>query len=71
MKKLDYLKLNKKKNVWYDHGTGNRGTFIDFATQFSNCDVQTVLEKISKYVSGNSSKLSSQINTNNIKLPDA
>ena len=64
------FKVNRNKNVWYDHGTGDGGTLIDFATQYFKCDVQTVLEKISSYTSTNISKLTSGIVSNNSRSSD-
>jgi len=59
------FKINRNKNVWYDHGAGNGGKLIDFATQYFNCDVQSVVLKISAYASTNTGKLSPKIISNN------
>ena len=64
------FKINRNKNVWYDHGTGNGGTFIDFTVQYFKCDVQTALEKISIYTSTYASKLSRGITSSDINRLD-
>ncbi len=51
------FKIDRSKNVWYDHGTGNGGTVIDFAIQYFNCDVQQALQKLEMYVADNKLRL--------------
>ncbi|HUZ61069.1 MAG TPA: CHC2 zinc finger domain-containing protein [Hanamia sp.] len=41
------FKINRNKNVWYDHGPGKGGKLIDFAMEFYRCDVSEALQKIS------------------------
>lgn len=43
------FKINKNKNVWYDHGIGEGGSLIDFATEYYRCDVSEALQKISLF----------------------
>ncbi|MGN6212871.1 CHC2 zinc finger domain-containing protein, partial [Parafilimonas sp.] len=57
------FKIDRSKNVWYDHGTGNGGTVIDFVIQYFNCDVQQALQKLERYVADNKLRLL----TNNVK----
>jgi len=33
------FKVNKNKNVWYDHGLGKGGRLVDFATEYYRFDV--------------------------------
>lgn len=33
------FKLNKNKNVWYDHGLGKGGNLVDFSTEYCNSQV--------------------------------
>jgi hypothetical protein len=40
------FKINRKLNVWYDHGTGEGGDIIDFGTRFHHCDISTLLIKL-------------------------
>ncbi len=40
------FKVNRKKNVWYDHGIGKGGTVIDFGTLFYCCSVKEFLSKL-------------------------
>lgn len=40
------FKVNRKKNIWYDHGTGQGGTLIDFGILYHQCSVQELLEKL-------------------------
>jgi hypothetical protein len=43
------FKIDRHKNVWYDHGAGKGGTVIDFIIAFFNCDVAGALQKLSSY----------------------
>ena len=43
------FKIDRNKNVWYDHGAGKGGTVVDFAMQYFNCDVSSALQKLSSY----------------------
>lgn len=45
--KLASFKVDRKKNLWYDHGMGKGGNLIDFATLFHHCSVREFLEKLS------------------------
>lgn len=40
------FKINRKHNVWYDHGLGKGGNLVDFAVLYHNCSVKEFLEKI-------------------------
>ena len=40
------FKIDRKKNVWYDHGTGKGGTLINFGIQFYGCSLKEFLEKL-------------------------
>jgi len=41
------FKVNRQQNIWYDHGLGKGGNFIDFATMYHECSVKVLLEKLS------------------------
>ena len=43
------FKIDKSKNVWYDHGAGKGGTVVDFVMQYFNCDILGALQKLSSY----------------------
>jgi Toprim-like/CHC2 zinc finger len=43
------FKVNKNKNIWYDHGLGKGGKLIDFATEYYHCNVIEALNKISSF----------------------
>jgi hypothetical protein len=43
------FKLDKTKNIWYDHGLGKGGTLVDFATEYYSCNVSEALQKISSF----------------------
>lgn len=45
------FKINRKKNVWYDHGTGQGGNLIDFGLLYHNCPVNELLDKWSDNLS--------------------
>lgn len=40
------FKINRKQNVWYDHGTGQGGNLVDFGVLYHNCSVKELLEKL-------------------------
>jgi hypothetical protein len=40
------FKVNRKLNVWFDHGLGKGGSIIDFAMLYHNCSMKEVPEKI-------------------------
>jgi hypothetical protein len=41
------FKINRKKNVWFDHGTGQGGNLVDFGLLYHKCSVKELLEKLS------------------------
>ncbi len=41
------FKVEKSKNVWYDHGIGKGGRLIDFVMEKYRCDVSEALQKLS------------------------
>jgi len=41
------FKVNRNKNIWYDHGLGKGGRLVDFAMQYYQCDVAAVLQRFS------------------------
>ncbi len=43
------FKVNKNKNVWYDHGLGKGGKLVDFATEYYHCNISEGLQKISSF----------------------
>ncbi len=43
------FKVNKSKNVWYDHAPGKGGKLVDFVMEFYRCDVSEALQKISSF----------------------
>ena len=40
------FKIDRNKNVWYDHGAGKGGTAVDFVMQYFKCDVARALQKL-------------------------
>jgi CHC2-type zinc finger protein/Toprim domain-containing protein len=40
------FKVDRKQNVWYDHGNGKGGNLIDFGIIYHNCSVKEFLEKL-------------------------
>ena len=40
------FKVNKSKNVWYDHGIGKGGKLLDFICILNNCSVKEAMQKI-------------------------
>ncbi|MEP7377763.1 MAG: toprim domain-containing protein [Chitinophagaceae bacterium] len=49
--KIASFKVDRNKNVWYDHGTGKGGDIIDFGTLYHNCSIQELLKKLSTFKS--------------------
>lgn len=45
------FKINRKKNVWYDHGTGQGGNLVDFGLLYHNCTIKELLEKLNSNLS--------------------
>jgi hypothetical protein len=50
--KTPSFKVNKRLNIWYDHGEGRGGDLIDFGTQFHQCTIPELLNRLSQYRSG-------------------
>jgi hypothetical protein len=46
------FKVNKRLNIWYDHGEGRGGDVIDFGTKFHQCTIPELLNRLSQYRSG-------------------
>ncbi|HWJ27676.1 MAG TPA: CHC2 zinc finger domain-containing protein [Flavisolibacter sp.] len=46
VEKIPSFKINRKKNVWYDHGSGKGGSLIDFGIQFYGCSLKEFLKKL-------------------------
>ena len=44
--KIASFKIQRSKNVWYDHGIGTGGGLVDFVKQFYHSDVSEALQKI-------------------------
>ncbi len=40
------FKVNRKANVWYDHGIGKGGRLVDFGVLFYGCSVKEFLQKL-------------------------
>ena len=39
IEKTASFKVNRQANIWYDHGTGQGGNFIDFGVLYHKCSV--------------------------------
>jgi hypothetical protein len=44
--KTPSFKVNRHKNLWYDHGTGQGGDLIDFGTRYFKCSVSELLDRL-------------------------
>ena len=62
------FKVNKNKNVWYDHGLGKGGSLVDFAMEFYHCDVSNALQKIVSFHKQNN--LKNSVARSTIHLPE-
>ena len=43
------FKINKVKNVWYDHGIGKGGKLVDFVIEFHHINVSEALQQITSF----------------------
>lgn len=43
------FKVNRRLNLWYDHGEGRGGDLIDFGTSFHHCTIPELLERLSQF----------------------
>jgi hypothetical protein len=41
------FKVNRRKNIWYDHGLGKGGTLVDFGKLYYRCSVKQLLARLS------------------------
>ncbi len=49
VEKAASYKVNKNKNVWFDHGLGKGGKLVDFAMEYYRCSLSEALHKISSF----------------------
>lgn len=47
--KTPSFKVDRRKNVWYDHGTGKGGNLVDFGTLYFNCSIADLLRRLAGY----------------------
>src|SRR4051812_24505547 len=40
------FKVNRRLNVWYDHGIGRGGDLIDFGVLYHHCTIPELLQKL-------------------------
>jgi DNA primase len=40
------FKVDRKLNLWYDHGTGKGGTLVDFGIAYFNCTIKDLLLRL-------------------------
>lgn len=45
--KTPSFKVNRRLNLWYDHGLGKGGNLVDFATLYHGCTVAELLQNLS------------------------
>jgi hypothetical protein len=44
--KTPSFKVNRQRNVWFDHGSGEGGTIIDLGVKLFNCTYHELIEKL-------------------------
>ncbi|HVU93716.1 MAG TPA: toprim domain-containing protein [Puia sp.] len=44
--KTPSFKVNKRLNLWFDHGTGKGGDLIEFGTLYHHCTIPELLERL-------------------------
>lgn len=42
------FKVNRDRNIWYDHGIGKGGNLLEFGKLYFNCSFDEVLEKLNQ-----------------------
>ncbi|WP_127125410.1 toprim domain-containing protein [Pseudoflavitalea rhizosphaerae] len=47
--KTPSFKVDRRKNVWYDHGTGKGGTLVDFGILYYHCSIADLLQRLAGY----------------------
>jgi hypothetical protein len=47
------FKVNRVRNIWYDHGEGAGGNVVDFAMRYYKCDLSGAIERISSSITAN------------------
>jgi DNA primase len=52
IEKTASFKVNRSRNIWYDHGIGKGGDFLDFGKLFLNCSIRDLLIHLSTMNSG-------------------
>jgi hypothetical protein len=40
------FKVDRRHNIWYDHGEGKGGNFVDFGLQFYRCGIPELLDRL-------------------------
>ena len=55
------FKVNRNKNVWYDHGLGKGGTLVDFAMEYYHCN--SIVKHYKKFLFFTGKKFSKTIVT--------
>jgi len=45
------FKVNRKANIWYDHGLGKGGNLVDFGLKYYHCSVSELLERFNNSLS--------------------
>src|SRR5580765_8317906 len=58
--KTPSFKVNRKLNLWYDHGLGKGGNIIDFAVLYHNCTIGEFLQKVSSDFSFHQPKITNE-----------
>jgi len=43
------FKVNREKQIWFDHGLGKGGDLVDFGTLYHNCSISELLARLSVY----------------------
>jgi hypothetical protein len=60
------FKVDRKRQIWYDHGMGQGGELIDFIKTFHRCDFKESLIKLQEYLGLNPSTMEAK-NKQNIE----
>lgn len=69
--KTPSFKVDRRKNVWYDHGTGKGGNLVDFGTLYFNCNIADFLKRLAGYQPTTDFSFHPPIQTSNQQLAPA
>jgi len=71
IEKTASFKVNRQANIWYDHGTGRGGNFIDFGILYHKCSVSDFFAIVNDFRSGFNRRSQKQESKHHLFFPVA